>query len=121
MYFATAIIAADPALSTTTAVVTDGRYSGAAKGPAVGHVAPEAVEGGPIGLVEEDDLIEIHIPERRLAIVGADRRRLTPDQVDRLLGERRATWTTPAPRHTSGILSLYARVAGGANTGASLT
>jgi dihydroxyacid dehydratase/phosphogluconate dehydratase len=102
-------------------VVTDGRYSGAAKGPAVGHVAPEAADGGPIALVEEGDLIEIHIPERRLAIVGVDGRRLASDQVDRLLLDRRATWKTPAPRHTSGILSLYARVAGGANTGASLT
>src|SRR5207302_2132461 len=82
MYFATAIIAADPTLSTSTAVVTDGRYSGAAKGPAVGHVAPEAAEGGPIALVEEGDLIEIHIPERRLAVVGIGGRQLTQDQVD---------------------------------------
>src|SRR5919205_495601 len=78
MYFASAIIAADPALSTTTAVVTDGRYSGAAKGPAVGHVAPEALDGGPIALVQDGDLIEIHIPERRLAVVGVDGRRLEP-------------------------------------------
>jgi dihydroxy-acid dehydratase len=53
MYFATAIIAADPALSHTTAIVTDGRFSGAAKGPAVGHGTPEALDGGPIALVED--------------------------------------------------------------------
>jgi dihydroxy-acid dehydratase len=121
MYFATAIIAADPTLSTSTAVVTDGRYSGAAKGPAVGHVAPEAAEGGPIALVEEGDLIEIHIPERRLAIVGIGGRRLTQDQVDGVFADRRANWTPPPARHTSGILSLYSRVAGGSHTGASLT
>jgi dihydroxy-acid dehydratase len=121
MYFATAIIAADPTLSTSTAVVTDGRYSGAAKGPAVGHVAPEAAEGGPIALVEEGDLIEIHIPERRLAVVGIGGRLLTRDQVDGVFADRRANWTPPPARHTSGILSLYSRVAGGSHTGASLT
>src|SRR5919197_6072842 len=88
MYFATAIIAADPTLNTTTAVVTDGRYSGAAKGPAVGHVAPEALDGGPIALVEEDDMIELNIPERRLAIVGVARKRCTPSEVERMLAER---------------------------------
>src|SRR5262249_20976082 len=87
MYFATTIIAADPALMASTAIVTDGRFSGAAKGPAVGHVTPEAIDGGPIGLVEEGDLIEIHIPERRLAVVGGGRQRCTPDQVANVLAE----------------------------------
>ena len=121
MYFATAIIAADPSLSTTTAVVTDGRYSGAAKGPAVGHVTPEALDGGPIALIEDGDLIEIHIPERRLAIVGIDRQRLSDEQVARVLADRRARWTQPSPRRTSGILSLFARAARGSHEGASLT
>jgi dihydroxy-acid dehydratase len=121
MYFATAIIAADPALSTTTAVVTDGRYSGAAKGPAVGHVTPEALDGGPIALIEDGDLIEIHIPERRLAIVGIDHQRLTSEQVERVLADRRAGWNPPSPRRTSGILSLFARAARGSDEGASLT
>jgi dihydroxy-acid dehydratase len=102
-------------------VVTDGRFSGAAKGPAVGHVTPEALDGGSIALIEDGDLIEIHIPERRLALVGADGQRLTPDQITQLLAERRSGWTAPAPRHTSGILSLYSRVARGADAGGSLT
>src|SRR5205823_7663317 len=96
MYFATAIIAADPALSHTTAVVTDGRFSGAAKGPAVGHVTPEALDGGPIALVEEGDLIEINVPERRLAIVGTRRQALPADAVEEVLRERRAAWSPPA-------------------------
>ena len=70
MYFAAAILAADRALSTTTAIVTDGRYSGTMEGPCIGHVAPEVIEGGPIALVAENCLIEINVPERRLAIVG---------------------------------------------------
>jgi dihydroxy-acid dehydratase len=121
MYFATAIIAADPALNTTTAVVTDGRYSGAAKGPAVGHVAPEAVDGGPIALVEDGDLIEIHIPERRLAVVGVDGHRRSTEEIDQVLARRRASWRPPPPRHTMGILSLFAKVAGGSDVGAPLT
>jgi dihydroxy-acid dehydratase len=121
MYFATTIIAADPALMATTAIVTDGRFSGAAKGPAVGHVTPEALDGGPIALVEEGDLIEIHIPERRLAVVGVNRHRLDAAAVEQVLAERRARWTPPPPRHVSGILSLYSRVASGSDTGAALT
>jgi dihydroxy-acid dehydratase len=72
MYFAAAILSVDPVLNSTTAIVTDGRYSGAMRGPCVGHVTPEALDGGPIALVEENDLIELNIPERRLAIVGID-------------------------------------------------
>jgi dihydroxy-acid dehydratase len=120
MYYATAIIAASKELTATCAVVTDGRYSGAAKGPAVGHVTPEALDGGPIALVEEGDLIEIHVPERRLAIVGTRAGRLPAEQVDALLAARRQRWTRPKPRHERGILSLYARVAASPAEGAYL-
>ncbi|MDQ3810630.1 MAG: dihydroxy-acid dehydratase, partial [Chloroflexota bacterium] len=121
MYFATTIIAADPTLMASTAIVTDGRFSGAAKGPAVGHVTPEALDGGPIALVEDGDLIEIHIPERRLAVVGAAGQRMSDEEVDRVLSERRARWQPQASRHQSGILSLFSRVASGSDSGAALT
>jgi dihydroxy-acid dehydratase len=121
MYFASTILAADPTLNTSTALITDGRFSGAMKGPCVGHVTPEALEGGPIALVEENDLIEIHVPERRLAIVGVQGQHLPPEQIERVLAERRARWTPPLPRHKSGILSLFARVARSASEGASMT
>src|ERR1700730_9416671 len=121
MYFATTIIAADPALSATTAILTDGRFSGAAKGPAVGHVTPEALDGGPIALLEDGDLVEIHIPQRRLALVGVDGRLLEPAAVERVLAARRARWVSPPSRHTTGILSLYSHVARGADAGGSLT
>ncbi|MBI3970205.1 MAG: dihydroxy-acid dehydratase [Chloroflexi bacterium] len=120
MYYATAIIAASKELSATCAVVTDGRYSGAAKGPAVGHVTPEALDGGPIGLVEEGDLIEINVPERRLALVGTNGRHLTEEQTAHLLEERRSRWERPKPRHARGILSLYSRVAASPSDGAYL-
>ncbi len=118
MYYATAIIASSIELTATCAVVTDGRYSGAAKGPAVGHVTPEAADGGPIALVEEGDLIEINVPERRLAVVGTKDGPLTPEQVDCLLAERRARWTPPPAKHRSGILALYAKVAASTADGA---
>jgi dihydroxy-acid dehydratase len=121
MYFASAILAADATLNTTTALVTDGRFSGAMKGPCIGHVAPEALDGGPIALVEEQDLIEIHLPARRLALVGIGGQRATEEEVARALAQRRARWTPPPPRHNRGILSLYARVARSASAGASLT
>jgi dihydroxy-acid dehydratase len=120
MYFATTIIATDRALSATTAIVTKGRFSGAAKGPAIGHVTPEALDGGHIALLENGDLVEIHIPERRLALVG-EAGRLPQDEIERVLADRRARWVAPPSRPPTGILSLYARVARGADAGGSLT
>jgi dihydroxy-acid dehydratase len=121
MYYAAAILSADPVLNTTTAIVTDGRYSGAMRGPCVGHVAPEGLDGGPIGLVEENDLIEINIPERRLAIVGIDGEHQSPEAIDEALASRRDIWKPPRSRHDTGILSLYERVARTATEGASIT
>ncbi|MTD57029.1 dihydroxy-acid dehydratase [Amycolatopsis sp. RM579] len=121
MYYAAAILSADRKLNTTTAIVTDGRYSGAMKGPCIGHVAPEALDGGPIALVEENDLIEINAPGRRLAIVGTGGEKRRPEEIDAILAQRRAIWKPPRPRHENGILSLYSRVAGATSEGASIT
>jgi dihydroxy-acid dehydratase len=121
MYYASAILSADAVLNTTTAIVTDGRYSGAMSGPCIGHVAPEALDGGPIGLVEEGDLIEINIPERRLAVVGTGGEHQSPETIDATLAQRRRIWKPPRRRHETGILSLYERVARSAAEGASIT
>jgi dihydroxy-acid dehydratase len=121
MYFAAAILSADPALNHTTAIVTDGRYSGAMRGPCIGHVTPEALEGGPIALVEENGLIELNVPERRLAVVGVEGRRRTEDEMTGILADRRERWSPRPPRHTRGILSLYERIASDSSHGASLT
>jgi dihydroxy-acid dehydratase len=120
MYFAAAILASDPALNHTTAIVTDGRYSGAMSGPCIGHVAPEAIEGGPIALVEEHDLIELNVPERRLAVVGVDGRPRPEDEMTEILATRRAKWSARPPRHTRGILALYEHISSDASHGASL-
>lgn len=121
MYYAATILAEDPALNTTTAIITDGRYSGAMRGPCIGHVAPEAADGGPIALVRDDDLIEVDVPQRRLAIVGTDGEHRSPQDMETILADRRSAWKPPPPRHTTGILSLYSRTARSASQGGSLT
>lgn len=108
MFYTTEAIASDEALSRSIALITDGRFSGATKGPAIGHVSPEASEGGPIALVEEGDLIEIDIPAGRLAIVGTREGLLSPEAMDRVLEARRAAWTPRPPRFTGGVMKLYA-------------
>ena len=70
MFRATEVLYTHPELRASTAIVTDGRYSGATRGPAVGHVTPEAACGGPIALIENGDLIHINIPNRTLDIIG---------------------------------------------------
>jgi dihydroxy-acid dehydratase len=121
MYFASTFLSSDPKLNSTTALVTDGRYSGAMKGPSIGHVTPEAIDGGPIALLEDNDLIEINVPQRSLSIVGFAGEQVPEENVERVLAQRRRHWTPPPPRHSTGILSLYARVARGASDGASIT
>lgn len=70
MFYTTEAIASDPELAESIALITDGRFSGATRGPAIGHVSPEASEGGPIALVENGDLIHIDIPARTLSVTG---------------------------------------------------
>ena len=121
MYFASAVLAADPALGHTTALITDGRYSGAMRGPSIGHISPEALDGGPIALIEDGDLIEISIPDRKLGMVGIAGRRAAPDEVTRVLAERRARWSPKPTQHDTGILGLFSRVATEAARGGELT
>jgi dihydroxy-acid dehydratase len=89
-------------------LVTDGRFSGATFGACIGHVAPEAADGGPIALVNEGDRILLDIPARKLDLLV--------DSSE--LARRRASWTPPEPRYTSGALAKYARMVSGADTGA---
>jgi dihydroxy-acid dehydratase len=89
-------------------LITDGRFSGATKGMCIGHVAPEAMEGGPIGLLHEGDIIECDIETRRLDILLSD------DE----LAARKAVWQAPPPNYRSGVLYKYARTAHQADDGA---
>jgi dihydroxy-acid dehydratase len=97
-------------LDKDVALLTDGRFSGASRGAAIGHISPESAEGGPLALVEEGDIIEIDIPARKLNV------RLTDEE----LAARRAKWVRPAPRVTTGYLARYAKLVTSASTGAVL-
>ncbi|HEX2909255.1 MAG TPA: dihydroxy-acid dehydratase [Chloroflexia bacterium] len=118
MYFCTAIIAGRPELSNSVAIITDGRYSGATKGPCIGHVTPEAYAGGPIALVQNGDLISIDVAGRGLNIIGFNGRPNTPEEVERVLAERKSRWTPPVNIHKKGILAAYSRMAVGPMEGA---
>ncbi|HVE93287.1 MAG TPA: dihydroxy-acid dehydratase [Acidimicrobiales bacterium] len=90
------------------ALLTDGRFSGGTHGFCIGHVAPEAVDGGPIAFVADGDRIVIDVDELRIDLLVSD------EEIER----RRAAWTPPAPRYTSGVLAKYAKLVQGAETGA---
>ena len=109
MFYTGEAISSDPVLSASIALITDGRFSGASKGPVIGHVSPEAADGGPIALVMEGDLIEIDIPARRLEIVGVKGIRKSPAEMDRILGERADHWSRRAPKYTHGVLKLFSQ------------
>jgi len=95
-------------LGDSVALIPDGRFSGGTRGPCIGHISPEAAEGGPIALVEDGDRIELDIPDRRLEL-------LVDEQT---LSERRARWQAPEPKIKTGWLARYAKVVTSAYTGA---
>ena len=109
MFYTGEAICADPKLASSVALITDGRFSGASRGPVIGHVSPEAAVGGPIALVEEGDLIRIDVPNRQLAIVGVNGEEKTPEEMEAILAQRRANWKPKAPKYTKGLLKLYSQ------------
>jgi len=115
----TEALVTNPSLQ-NTAIITDGRFSGATRGPCIGHVCPEAVAGGPIAFVENDDIISIDIPNRTLNIVGQKDKQLHADEIQSLLAERKKYWTPPVLNHPPGILKRYAGRAVSAIKGAYL-
>jgi dihydroxy-acid dehydratase len=119
MFFMSELIASDPVLSVTTSLVTDGRFSGATRGPCVGYVYPEALEGGPIAFLETGDLIRIDIPNRALSIVGIAGKQATEDVVSAMFEERRKLWIKPDIQHR-GALGQYTRLARPALEGGSM-
>ncbi|MCD8300288.1 MAG: dihydroxy-acid dehydratase [Clostridiales bacterium] len=97
-------------LGSTVALITDGRFSGASRGAAIGHISPEAAVGGPIALVEEGDIIKINIPANTLDV----------DISDEEMAARKAKWQPREPRVTTGYLKRYQAMVTSANTGAIL-
>ncbi len=98
-------------LGSTVALITDGRFSGATRGAAIGHVSPEAAVGGPIALVENGDIIEIDIPSNTLTLKVSDEE----------LARRRAAWQPREPKITTGYLARYAKLVSSGAQGAVLS
>ena len=107
MFYTTEAISSDPELGKSIALITDGRFSGASKGPAIGHVSPEAAEGGPIALVEENDLIYLDIENRILSIVGVNGEEKTEEEMQQILAQRKLNWKPKKPHYESGVLHIY--------------
>ena len=95
-------------LDKDVALITDGRFSGASRGASIGHVSPEAMSGGLIGLLKDGDTIHIDIPGRKLSV----------DLTDEEIAERKAAFVKPEPKVKSGYLARYAKLVTSANTGA---
>ena len=111
MFYTSEAISSDKDLGRSIALTTDGRFSGASTGPVIGHCSPEAVDGGPIALVEEGDLIEIDVIERKLNIVGIAGEKKTPKEVETVLEERRKNWKPREPKYKKGVLRLFSELA----------
>jgi dihydroxy-acid dehydratase len=95
-------------LSESVALITDGRFSGGTRGPCIGHISPEAMEGGPIAIIKNGDRIRINIPRRKIDLILSD-------------GEmkmRLSKWRPPAPKIKKGYLSRYAKMVSSAGKGA---
>ena len=97
-------------LGGSVALITDGRFSGGTRGACIGHISPEAAVGGPIGLLNDGDIIEIDIPNNKISVKLSEAE----------LAERKKGWTPPKPKITEGCLAKYAAMATSADTGAVL-
>ena len=106
----TSMVKGIPQLSGTTALITDGRFSGGTRGLCIGHVSPEAAEGGPIGLIEDGDIVNIDLAARRLEL----------EVPERVLAERYEKWQAPTPKYRRGWLARYTRLVTNASNGAVL-
>jgi len=95
-------------LSESVALITDGRFSGGTRGPCIGHISPEAMEGGPIAIIKDGDRIKIDIPKRKIDLMLSDKE----------IKERLSRWKPPEPKIKKGYLSRYARMVSSAGSGA---
>jgi dihydroxy-acid dehydratase len=107
MFYTSEAISSDQELGRSIALITDGRFSGASTGPSIGHVSPEAAEGGPIALVEEGDLIYINIFERQLNIVGINGIKKSQEEISLVLEQRKKNWQPKESKYKSGVLKLF--------------
>ncbi|MBY0402732.1 MAG: dihydroxy-acid dehydratase, partial [Cyanobacteria bacterium] len=106
-FYVTEAIASNPFLATQVALITDGRFSGASRGPAIGHVCPEAAVGGPIAVIQEGDLIRFDLPQGTLDLVGENRVETSAAQMNDVIQQRLRAHTSPPAKFTKGLLGIY--------------
>ena len=109
MFYTGEAICSDPELASSVALITDGRFSGASRGPVIGHVSPEAAAGGPIALVEDGDLIHIDVVNRKLEIVGVKGEKLSEAEMEKVLADRKAKWQPKPAKYTRGVMKIYSQ------------
>lgn len=110
MFYTTEAIASDERLNKTVALLTDGRFSGATRGPAIGHISPEAQDGGPIALVKDGDLIRLDVDARSIDVVGENGLDIGVDKMSVILSERKKAWE-PKKFDKKGVLGIYQKLA----------
>lgn len=120
MFYTSEAISSDKELGKSIALITDGRFSGASTGPVIGHCSPEAVDGGTIALVEEGDLIEIDVEARKLNIIGIHGVKMTEEEVQEVLKQRRLAWKPKERKYKKGVLRLFSELAASPMKGAYL-
>ncbi len=107
MFYTTEAIASDPELAASIALLTDGRFSGASRGPAIGHISPEAASGGPLALVEEGDLIELDIERRVLRCCGIHGKPADEEEIEKVFAERRKHLPAFHCKYDRGVLRRF--------------
>ena len=95
-------------LDAHVALLTDGRFSGGTKGASIGHISPEAMQGGPIAIIKEGDLISIDIPGKKITLNVSESE----------IAERLSRWSPPKPKITHGYMARYSRMVSSASEGA---
>ena len=118
MFYTGVASCSDPTLASSVALITDGRFSGASRGPVIGHVSPEAAAGGPIALVEEGDIIELDVEARRLEITRVKGEHKTPQEKEPNQAETKTNRKGFTSKYTHGLLKLYSQHAVSAMKGA---
>ena len=118
MFMTTEAIVCDRRLNGKVSLVTDGRFSGATRGAAIGHVSPEAAAGGPLAYIRTGDIIEYNIAERTLNVTGTDGVETGAEKASAILEERRSSWPLRTPPERRGILKRYTESAESAMKGA---
>ena len=120
MFYTSEAISSDKELGKSIALITDGRFSGASTGPVIGHCSPEAVDGRQINLNEESEVKVNDVEARKLNIIGIHGVKMTEEEVQEVLNQRRLAWKPKERKYKKGVLRLFSELAASPMKGAYL-